>query len=207
MSSLPPSAVTSVVVRAALGGQPAAIQVLCEKFTPCLMASARRYLAGGLSEHYEPADLVQDVWIRVIPRLPDIEELGGRVTPVLMRFLATTLKNHYCNLLGKHIRGKPRRSAAADSEGGDLLDQMVATITRVTSRVVRNEQVEALYAALDELERQDREVVMLRGLEQMSHEEVATLTGETVSAIKNRYSRARKKLLGRLPNSLFAELE
>ncbi|MCA8951872.1 MAG: sigma-70 family RNA polymerase sigma factor [Planctomycetes bacterium] len=208
MVPTPPSALTTVIVRDAVAGRPDAIQAICEKFTPALMVCARRHLKGGLADHYEPADLVQDVWIRVLPRLPDINERDGRVTPVLMRFFATTLKNHYCNLLSKHIKGKPKQiGSGGDAGGNSPLDQVSATITRVASRLVRDEKNEVLYATIDELDERDREVIILRGLEQMSHDQVAQVTGESESAVRNRYSRARQKLLARLPGSLFAELD
>ena len=199
----PQPAPTEIIVRAAVAGQTTAIQVLCERFTPALMAMARRYLAGGLGQYYEPADLVQDVWVRVIPRLADIEGLGGRVTPVVMRFLTSTLKNHYNNLLSEHIRGKASAIRADDSE----VDQVATTVSDITSRVAHSQEIETLYKALDEMDPLDREVIMLRGLEQMSPDEVATLTGESGSAVESRYSRALKKLVARLPESFLADLD
>lgn len=202
----PSETVTTLIVRRAVGGAVDDFERMWARFTPGLLAQARYYLGKELGAIYGPEDLVQEVWRRTFHRLGDLEERNGRITPVLQKFLSTTLKYHYNNLLAKHIRGKPRRVVAAGSENADPLDQLLASVSSPGSRLVRQDEVDALYRALDELSADDREVVILRGLEQMPNADVAILRRETEAAVKNRYMRARRKLKEQLPGSIFDEL-
>lgn len=198
-NSQPVEAVTTIIVRRAVEGEHEAVQKLCARFTPGLMALARRYLIGALGELYEPMDLVNDVWVRAIPRLRDINERSGRLTPVLQKFLATTLKFHYSNLLDKHLRGKPKREACEPSVIAD-------SVTGVTSRLASDESTRTLHVAIEELAPKDREVIMLHGLEQMPHADVAELLGESVSAVRTRYARAWARLVERMRGTVFDDL-
>ncbi len=58
----------------------------------------------------------------------------------------------------------------------------------------RNELLQLLATALELLEREYREAFVLRLYQGLSYPEIAKITGETVSAIKNRVWRAKEKL-------------
>ncbi|MEI7907869.1 MAG: sigma factor-like helix-turn-helix DNA-binding protein, partial [Bacteroidota bacterium] len=51
---------------------------------------------------------------------------------------------------------------------------------------------------LDQLLPQYKEVLMLREYESMTYDEIAVVTGTTVSAVKSRLFKARKALMERL---------
>jgi RNA polymerase sigma-70 factor (ECF subfamily) len=57
---------------------------------------------------------------------------------------------------------------------------------------------EIVAAALDDMEPEAREVVLLRDIEGLSASEVAQVTGMSVSAVKSRLHRARRSLRERL---------
>lgn len=63
---------------------------------------------------------------------------------------------------------------------------------------IRAEDVRRLRAAMDELGDQDRELIVLRDIEQLSGEEVARMLGIEVRAMKSRLHRARLRLAAAL---------
>jgi RNA polymerase sigma-70 factor (ECF subfamily) len=201
---------TTLHVRRATDGDPASIAWIIDRFTPALLTQAQFRLDRHLRGLYDPEDLLQDVWAVMLPRLGDLTPRDGRLTPVLLRFLSTALLNRYGTLIQKHIAGKPLRAHDVAVPGsaprGDPCEQLPAEQTTVVTKAVRHEATTRLLAALTELSESDREIIVLRGLEQTSIRTVAQLLRITENAASVRYHRALHRLRERLPDSVFAEL-
>jgi RNA polymerase sigma factor (sigma-70 family) len=71
---------------------------------------------------------------------------------------------------------------------------------------VRRETQCLVHACIDELNQNDREIVILRGVEQLPNQTVATILDLTPQAVAMRYRRALERLRDRLPGSVFDEL-
>ena len=78
--------------------------------------------------------------------------------------------------------------------------------SEVIASVVRREMSCQVQDALAELPDQDREIILLRGIEQQDPEIVAQLYDISRGALSKRYNRALARLRQRLPDSVFAEL-
>ena len=76
----------------------------------------------------------------------------------------------------------------------DLGLRLVAPDTSPTQAVVRKEQADLMKQALEELREPDREVIMLRGYDEMSFLEIGELLGVTDNTATVRYVRALRKL-------------
>jgi len=100
MRDLPP---TTRIVRGAREGDPLALGQMVERFTPWLLVQARYRLGGRLKHLCDPEDLVNDVWAVAFPRLRGLDARDGRYTPVLVRFLSTTLLHRLEDLIDKHL--------------------------------------------------------------------------------------------------------
>jgi RNA polymerase sigma-70 factor (ECF subfamily) len=193
---------TSSHVRHARAGDSKSIAWLVSRFAPALLAQANyrlRRLPRGI---YDPEDLVQDAWIAALPRLPDLPARDERYTPVLMRFLSTALLNRSNTLLQKHLKGKPLKESVSA-----VLSKLVDHTTQAVSRTLRSEAGEALRVALAELTPQDREIVVLRGIEQNRNETVAKLLELKPNTVAVRYRRALARLRKRLKGTVFDELD
>jgi len=134
----------------------------------------------------------------------DLGPRDGRLTPVVVKFLATTVLYRIQNLLQKHLQAKdgtvvPKEEAAAVSH---LPDEQ----SRQLTRLLRAEREDALYRALERLPEEDRRIVILRGIEQCPVQEVATLLGQKPNTVTVRYRRALEGLRARLPGSVLEEL-
>ena len=199
---------TSYHVRQARDGDRQSLEWIVERFSPILLANARYRLRGPLRTIYDPEDIVQEVWATVIPRLPDLTPQDERYTPVFMKFLSTTLLFRMNKLTRKHITGKPQRAkggGSTEETERDPLDALPADVSGAVTRLVRRETEDAVHEAIQKLDARDREVLILRGIEQHRYEEIATLLGEGHKSLAVRYSRALEKLRRLLPGSIFEE--
>ena len=195
---------TSIHARRAGTGDGASIAWIIERFTPLLLAQARYRLGPGLRHVHDPADLVNDVWAIAIRRLPEIELEQSRAAATLVRFLSTTLLNHFRNLLKRHLRARRRLGRQVEDDAG--LDDLPAETSGIVTRAVRSEVRGRIAEALAMLDALDREIVLLRGVEQASARDVGAVLGMAPNTVTVRYRRALKKLRGLLGESIFDEL-
>ncbi|GAA2204624.1 RNA polymerase sigma factor [Nonomuraea monospora] len=100
------------------------------------------------------------------------------------------------NLIGKHRRLEARtlRALGRCRPDTDAPGHEESVAVRVSAQSLRPE----LAAALAELDRRDRDVLLLVALAGLSHDEIATALGIPYGTVGSRLSRARKKLRGRL---------
>lgn len=190
----------------AAAGERESLAWIIDRFDATLHAAASWRLSGRLRAVCDPDDLVQEVWTIVLRRLPDLDLERLRSTPAFLAFLAGTLRNLVNNLLRKHVA---RGALRAPPVGGvdESIDRLRADVTSVTRRARVGEARAALAAALDRLADGDREVIVLRGIEQTSNQDTAVILGVTPNVVAARYRRARERLKALLPESILGELE
>jgi RNA polymerase sigma-70 factor, ECF subfamily len=189
-------------------GDDASFGWLVNRMSPALYMQGRYRLRGPIATYCDVDDLVQDVWTIALPRLPELMARDGRMTPVLVRFLSTTLLHRITRLLEDYLRGdRPHREASrAPGDGTYRLDPAADSRNGVSAAIARGEQRESVRNAIDALEEGDRDVIVLRGIEQLSNNKVAEILGVQPSAVSMRYQKALQRLRGRLPDSVFADL-
>jgi RNA polymerase sigma factor (sigma-70 family) len=201
--------ITTFHVRRAREGDQASLQWLVERLTPVLVAQASFRLGPSLGPYYDPEDPVNDVWAITIPKLQELTEREGRITPVLLRFMTTTITYRTNDLLKKHVAenaARHRSSPASSSGHPDTLGNVADSESGVVTGAVRGERRDLVSQALQELDPIDREVLLLRGIEQNSNASVALLLGLAPNSVSMRYLRALKRLRARLPGSVFDEI-
>jgi len=198
---------TSFHLQRARKGDEESLAWLVVRLTPLLRVQARYRVQGALRRLYSPDDLVNEVWLIALPRMADLIPRDGHCTPVLLRFLATTLLNIANNHLTRYLRTDARtvRSGSTSRSPG-LSRGLPSLATSVLGSVTRNEAQELLEDALEGLEADERELLVLRGIEQHANQEVADRLGIEPSTATRRYQRVLGKLQARLPGSIFDEL-
>ncbi len=197
-------ALTSLHVHRAADGSPESLEWLVRRFSPLLLAQAGHRLGTGLRRWYEPDDIVQDAWAVALPKLASVNQRDGRLTPVVLKFLSTTVLYRIQTLLQKHLRIDD--GEMVPKEIGASFSNLPDEATQIVTQVVRGEREDAIRKAIEELPEPDREVVILRGIEQNSVAEIALLLDEKPNTISVRYRRALERLRALLPDSVFAEL-
>ncbi len=114
------------------------------------------------------------------------------------------------NLVRKHIRkdaARPESDFTGPASETGLLSRLPAETSGVLTSVVREERKGILFTCIEALDPQDREVVILRGIEQHTNEKVAELLEMKPNTVSHRYQRALEKLRESLPGSAFDELK
>jgi RNA polymerase sigma factor (sigma-70 family) len=86
-------------------------------------------------------------------------------------------------------------------------EAVVADASGAVTQALRREQHDEVRRCLDELAPPDREILVLRGIEQHSIKTSAMLLGVGEEAVAKRYLRALTRLRARLPRSVFDELD
>jgi RNA polymerase sigma-70 factor (ECF subfamily) len=192
---------TSYHVQRALVGDAASLEWLVAHLSPLLRAQAAYRLGPELRAFYEPDDLVQEAWLVLLPKIATLQPRGGRHTPVLLKFLSTTLLHRIRNLARKHITGTGAPAAA------DAVDAVAADVSGAVSHALRAERRAEVSRCLAALPEHDREVLILRAIEQHTIKTSAVLLGVGEEAVAKRYTRALARLRQALPRSVFDELE
>ncbi|MBK8096210.1 MAG: sigma-70 family RNA polymerase sigma factor [Planctomycetes bacterium] len=198
-----PGPLTTLHVHRAVRGDSQSLAWLVERLSPLLLAQASWRLGSTLRAHCEPADLVQEAWLVLLPRLSGLAPHDGRMTPVLLSFLTTTILNRVHNLLRRHAR---RLLHTPASDEGTSPSQVQDPRSGVIAAATRAEVACRVRSALELLEPADREIILMRGIEQQAPEEVAAQLSLSRGTLSKRYRRALAKLRERLPDSVFHEL-
>ena len=138
----------------------------------------RRY-ARALTRHPERADdLVQDTLVRAIAK----EHLWQPGTN-LRAWLFTLMHNQYVNSVRRDIREGQTVEIDSISNG------LAATTDPTSSR-----QLQELKRALGQLAEEQRQAILLVGLEGVSYEEAAVILNVPVGTVRSRLSRGRDSL-------------
>lgn len=157
-----------------------------------------RYKAGiytfclkMLLDRDEALDAVQDTFLRVYENRSRLLS-----TPAFRSWLFTIARNQCLNRLrnsGRNVR----------IDGRDT--RLVATGGTPLSRLEKAERHELVNKHLKMLSPAYREVVVLREYHNLTYEEIAAVTRTTVSSVKSRLFKARRKLAASLSTAVEAD--
>jgi RNA polymerase sigma-70 factor (ECF subfamily) len=145
----------------------------------------------------DPSDVVQEALAEAAGKLS--EYLRQRPLPFYpwLRRLAweRLVKLHRTHIhADKRSVTREQGMALPDESTDELARRLTATGTSPSGQAVRHEQHARVRAALEQLPERDREVLVLRYLEQLSTAEVAAVLGITTGAVKVRHLRALERI-------------
>lgn len=146
-----------------------------------------------LGNREEAEDVAQEVFITVFK---SIEQFRGdsKFSTWLYRITANTCKNRIKYLARRHDRDQSEYDDAIDR------DQAAGSLTAPTQaprpdRAVEGAQLEQIFQeAIGELDEEQRLLVILRDVEDLSYEEILAITGLPEGTVKSRLHRARLAL-------------
>ncbi len=167
---------------------------------PTLVAWASLRVRRALRGFIDPEDLVQEVCCRAYERFHTFDPSRG----AFRRWVFGVANNVLREILASAARpgAKP---AHLDVSSRDLLDQLPDDVTSVSRRFARDEGLRGFVTKLDELDDDDRMLLIYRGLEGLGHSETAEVLGVTRDAVEKRWQRLVRKIQDwRPPTDLFA---
>ena len=196
----PSSAETRRLVSRAIDGDRSAIDELLACYRPQLRRMVAVRMDSRLKARFDPSDVVQTVLAEAAQKMVSFQRPPERVLPLapptrLGRARPAAPRPHPHQETQRHAAkrtiGRPRRRR---------IDRRNWSITSPReqlgpgSRLVHEELRARVRAAIEELAPQDREVLVLRFLEQLNIAETAAALGLTESAVKSRQFRAIERL-------------
>jgi RNA polymerase sigma-70 factor (subfamily 1) len=191
----PSSAETRQIVLRAVGGDRTAIDALLAHFRPQLRRMVAVRMDSRLKARFDPSDVVQSVLAEAAQKMVAFQQRPEQFYPWLRQLAWDEL----ARLHRDHIRTKKRsvsreeedwRGRAADESMLQLADRLAAQQLGPGSRLVRKELRARVRTALAELAPPDREVLVLRFLEQLNISDTAAALGVSEAAVKSRQFRA-----------------
>jgi RNA polymerase sigma-70 factor (ECF subfamily) len=138
----------------------------------------RRYARALTRDGSRADDLVQSCLVRAIAK----QHLWQPGTD-LRAWLFTILHNQHVNDVRRGVR-----------EGAAIPVEEVASALTVDANAGASLQLRDLERALDRLPDEQKQVLLLVGLEGMRYEEVATILGIPIGTVRSRLSRGRETL-------------
>ena len=195
----PDSEQTAELLQHARQGETAAVNALLERHRQAVRQMIQMRLDRAVAARVDASDVVQDVLLEASQRLNDFIESGSMPFHLWLRQLA---KDRLIDMHRRH-RGAQRRSvdreqkvAASGSDRSTLnLDGVLADgeLTPAAASI-RRELEQRFLTALQELNDDDRDVILMRHQEHLTNSEVAEALGLSQPAAGMRYLRALRKL-------------
>jgi RNA polymerase sigma-70 factor (ECF subfamily) len=190
---------TEVLLERAGRGDSEARQELLIRFQERLMRMVALRLDRRLAPRMDPADIVQEALLDAAENLA--EYLRSRPLPFypwLRQFAWQRLSKLHRHHLGTQRRDAAREqaweAALPDQSAALLARRILASGTSPSRQAIRSELRERVQAALAKLSDRDREVLVLRHLEQMTTAEISATLAISEAAVKKRHLRALERL-------------
>ncbi|MGB9642657.1 MAG: RNA polymerase sigma factor [Candidatus Ratteibacteria bacterium] len=138
-----------------------------------------------MGEHHEAFDCAQDTFIKIYQKIRSFKHLSSFGTWVY-RIAVNTCKNR----LSCRDFMRKKKTAYLGNSGTDIENHLVSPAqqyekTRI-SEIVQN--------AISKLPFDQKQIVILREIQQLSYEEIEKITNLPLGTIKSKLSRARSKL-------------
>jgi RNA polymerase sigma-70 factor (ECF subfamily) len=201
---------TEQLVERARGGDREARQQLLVRHRKRLRQMVALRMDRRLAARVDPSDVVQEALADAAQELSDY--LRHRPLP-FYPWLRRLAWDRLIELHRRHLyaqkrsvrREDPEFLALPDESAVQLAQRLLAPGSSPSERLLRDELRGRVQAALAQLAPRDREVLVLRHLEQLSTSDTAAVLSITPGAVKTRQLRALERLRGLLGEDLAEE--
>jgi len=151
-----------------------------------------------LGDRAEAEDLAQEVFVTVFKRIDTFR--GDSKLSTWMYRVATNHCKNRLKFLGRRGRGKKRElDEIADAYAIESATMATSANLPRPDEALQGRQIEGFIGqALRELNEEQRELVILRDIENLSYDEIQSVTGLPAGTVKSRLHRARLALAQRV---------
>ncbi len=173
----------------ALGAKQAEFSAHYERLAPAAATWVRLRLSGAVKDRCPPEDFLQELWFRAFRAYPTFDPARGEFRTWLFAIAQ--------NLLIEILRSMARRAGPARE--AFPFSEVPDDATAVSRRACKDEAVRSFAAAVGSLDDEERELLLWRGLEGLSHDEIATRLKTSRDAVMKRWQRLRDRIEPWLP--------
>jgi RNA polymerase sigma-70 factor (ECF subfamily) len=194
-----PEDATEQLIQRAQAGDDSAAQELLMMYRERLRRMIAVRIDPRISARIDPSDVVQEALIDASRKLPNyLEEQPISFYPWLRRIAwerLVHLHTRHIEVQKRSIKQEARRSMQLpDLSVMQLVGKLAAKGSSPSEQVASKELRARVRLALEELSDKDREVLVLRYLEQLSTDEIADIMLTSKDAVKTRHFRAIQRL-------------
>jgi RNA polymerase sigma-70 factor (ECF subfamily) len=205
------SSESQILLRQAAAGDRSAAQRLLDVHRDRLRAMIALRLDRRLSARVDPSDVLQETLAEAYQKLP--EYLRTQPIP-FYPWLRQMAWQKIVHLHRQHLLAQARAVtreerfdvALPDESALDLAQRLIAKNASPSRQMLHEELKNRVRAALGRLDPRDREVLVLRFLEQLSIEEAAAVLEVTKEAVKSRQRRALERFSDMLDEDYSGEV-
>jgi len=180
---------STALLAAARAGSPDATGQLYQRYAGRLLAIIRLRLGRSLRARVESRDILQATLMRSFERL---QQFAGGDGASLLAWLARIAENEIRDQAD--FQHRQRRDIAAAIPLDEAREQVATQMRSAFSQVAIGEDAARLEVALESLDTDHREVVILRKLEELSFKEIAARMGRSEDACRMLLARAMVSL-------------
>lgn len=152
-----------------------AVTIAYERYRTGLFKFCARMLSDGAAAE----DVVQDTFLALITKKEQLRDPS-----VLRSWMYTVARNECLTMLKKRRTIQP----ITEDEEESVFEGPVMTLEMKERTKVTEQMLNALLP-------QYKEVILLKEYEYMSYEEIADVTGTTISSVKSRLFKARRSMM------------
>jgi RNA polymerase sigma-70 factor (ECF subfamily) len=163
-----------------------------------LLAFIQRQMGARLRRKLEPEDVLQEVTAEAVRLLPETDltdrEPFGWLCQLAQRRIIDAHRRYFEAQKRDAGREVSLGSTAEDSQRGELINMLVATMTTASKAYSRNQRELRLLQALESLPEDRRQVLQLRYVEGLPTKEIAERVGKTDGAVRVLLTRSLARL-------------
>ena len=183
------------LLQAARQGSTRAFDQLFSRHRESLERIVTLRLDPRLRHRIDASDIVQEAHVVAAQRIQDYLEHEPVSFHVWLRQI---VQDQLLMAYRRHVRADrrtvQREMLLPEQSSIALAECLIDNGPSPSQQVARNEQLRRLRRALDHLSEKDRDILMLRHFEQLSHEEIGYVLHITPAAARKRYGRALIRL-------------
>jgi RNA polymerase sigma-70 factor (ECF subfamily) len=177
------------IIRDAKEGSGTALNALFERYGARLLLLIRLRMGPSLRKRLESRDVLQQTLLKAFQ---GIEQFGGEGQTTMMGWLGSIARNEIRDQA--RFFGRDGRDAARDVPLEAANELARKSLRTEVSRLHLVARVQRLEEAIDSLDENHREVVLLRRFEELSYPEIGARLGKTSDAARMLYTRAMAAL-------------
>jgi len=178
----------ATLVSQAMAGNMAAVEKLILKYQDRIYNTILKLCRNEA----DAAELAQDSFVKAIQGLKDFKAQSSFYT-----WLFRIAVNHTLNFCKKsnRLNFESLHNEIDEETGRQLKDYLIDKNSAEPSELAAKKEVNSLISkAIEKLEPQQRAVIVLRDIEQMSYAEIAETLDMEIGTVKSRIARGRKNL-------------
>lgn len=180
-------------------GDVAALGILFQRYEPKLKKLVAKQLDPRLMRRIDVSDVIQEVHIELSKR---IDEFTKERAVTLYHWMCFITKQKVAELARHHMlaqirdvrREVPLQKSISGNSSLVLANHLISQVSSPSSVITKAEVVKLVNQAIDNLEPDGRDAIVMRHVDQLKTEQAAELLGISQATFRQRYFRALRQL-------------